>query len=131
MAQSNVDTIRGIYEAIGRGDVPAVLGALDPEVDWNEMEGFPYAGKYVGPDAVLSGVIARLVAEWDGFSAVPDELLDAGAQVVALGWYGGSYKATGKAFRARFAHVWRLKDGKAVHFQQYADTAKVREALDG
>jgi ketosteroid isomerase-like protein len=129
MADSNAVMVQGIYDAIGRGDVPAVLGALDPEVDWNEMEGFPYAGQYVGPDAVLNGVIARLGAEWDGFSVVPDQVLDAGEHVVGLGWYSGTYKATGKAFRARFAHVWTLRDGKVIHFQQYADTAKVQEAL--
>jgi ketosteroid isomerase-like protein len=131
VAQSNVDLIRGIYEAFGRGDVPAVLATLHPEVDWNETEGFPYAGKYVGPDAVLNGVIMRLGTEWDPFRAPPDELLDAGDKVVALGWYSGTYKRTGKSFRARFAHVWTVRDGKVVHFQQYADTAKVGEALSG
>ena len=131
MAQSNVDLVRGMYDALGRGDVPVVLAALHPEVDWNETEGFPYAGQYTGPDAVLNGVIMRLGTEWEGFSAVPDELLDAGDKVVTLGWYSGTYKGTGKSFRARFAHVWRVRDGKIVHFQQYADTAEVGKALSG
>lgn len=32
-------------------------------------------------------------------------------------------KATGKSFKAPFAHVWKLEGGKAVSFQQYTDTA--------
>jgi uncharacterized protein len=57
--------------------------------------------------------------------------LDAGDKVVALGWYSGAYKGTGRSFRARFARVWRVRDGKIVHFQQYTDTAEVGKALSG
>lgn len=127
MAQSNVDFIREIYGAFGRGDIPTVLGTFHPEIDWNEM----YAGQYVGPDAVLNGVFARLGSEWDGFSVAPDEFLGDGDRVVILGWYSGAYKATGKSVRARFAHVWTVRDGTVTHFQQYIDTAKVVEAISG
>jgi len=50
---SNTDTVRTTYDALARGDVPAVLGFLDPNIDWTEADGFPYAGTYHGPDAVL------------------------------------------------------------------------------
>lgn len=46
---SNVDIVRGAYEAFGRGDVHAVLGVLDPNVSWTEADGFPYAGTYRAP----------------------------------------------------------------------------------
>ena len=71
----------------------------------------------------------RLGTEWEGFAAVPDEFIDGGETVVALGEYGGTYKATGKSFRANFAHVWKVRDGKAVRFTQYADTLIVQRAL--
>jgi ketosteroid isomerase-like protein len=38
-------------------------------------------------------------------------------------------KGTVESFRARFAHVWRIRNGKAIGFEQVADSAKVREAL--
>jgi ketosteroid isomerase-like protein len=126
---NNADIIRNVYDAFGKGDIPAVLGAMDPQVEWREADGFPYAGTYVGPDAVLQGVFMRLGSEWDGFRAEPDEVLDAGDTVVGLGYYSGRYKATGKEFRAQFAHVFKLRDGKIVKFQQYTDTALVQAAL--
>lgn len=104
---------------------------LDPEVRWTEAEGFPYAGTYTGPDAVLNGVFARLGGEWEGFQAVPSEFVDGGDQVVALGRYAGTYKATGRSFEADFAHVWTLRDSQAVRFRQYVDSALVQEALRG
>jgi uncharacterized protein len=129
MRSQNVDAVSAVYEAFAQGDVPAVLGFLTPDAEWTEAEGFPYGGTYVGPNAVLEGVFMKIGSEWDGFAAVPHELIDAGDTVVALGTYGGTYKATGKSFKAEFAHVWKIRDGKAYKFQQYTDTAKVNEAL--
>ena len=126
---SNLDAVRGVYEAFAKGDIPAVLGLLSPDIEWTEAEGFPYGGTYTGPDAVLSGVFMRLGTEWDDFAAAPDEFVDGGDSVVALGQYSGVYKATGKSLRANFAHVWKLKDGKAVRFTQYVDTLLVQRAL--
>jgi uncharacterized protein len=36
---SNVEIVRGMYEGFARGDVDAVLGALDPNIEWTEAEG--------------------------------------------------------------------------------------------
>ena len=79
--------------------------------------------------AVLTGVFMRLGMEFVGFAAVPDEFIDGGDAVVALGKYSGTYKATGKSFQADFAHVWKLQDGKAIRFIQYIDTLLVHRAL--
>ncbi|HYI47133.1 MAG TPA: nuclear transport factor 2 family protein [Allosphingosinicella sp.] len=124
MSQENVELIRAIYAAFAAGDVPGVLSRMSADIVWNEAENFPYAdgNPYVGPEAVLQGVFARIGAEWDGFEAAPDELLDAGDAVVALGRYRGTFKATGKRLDAQLAHVWRVVDGKAAAFQQYTDT---------
>jgi uncharacterized protein len=126
---SNLDAVRGVYQAFAEGDVPSVLGFLSPDLEWTEAEGFPYGGTYRGPDAVLDGVFMRLATEWDGFAAVPHEFIDGGDTVVALGRYSGTYKATGKGFEAEFAHVWKIRDGKAVRFIQYVDSLLVHRAL--
>ena len=120
---SNADIIKGMYEAFATGDVPSVLAAFDANFSWTEAAGFPYGGTYIGPMAVLENVFMKLGSEWDGFAAVPHEFVTEGATVVALGEYSGTYKATGKSFKAPFAHVWKLRDGKATSFQQHTDTA--------
>jgi ketosteroid isomerase-like protein len=120
---SNLAAVRSVYQAFAAGNIPAVLAALSPDIRWTEAEGGPYGGVFIGPKAVLENVFMKLGGEWDGFAAVPAEFVTEGATVVALGEYSGSYKATGKSFRAPFAHVWKFKDGKAVSFHQYTDTA--------
>jgi ketosteroid isomerase-like protein len=126
---SNLDSVKQVYQAFAEGDVPTVLSFLNPEIAWTEAEGFPYGGTYHGHQAVLEGVFMRLGSEWNGFAAIPDEFIDAGDSVVALGKYSGTYKATGKSFQANFAHVWKMQDGKALRFVQYVDTLLVQQAL--
>lgn len=126
---SNLNSVRSVYDAFAKGDIPAVLGFLSPDIEWTEAEGFPYGGTYNGPNAVLEGVFMRLGGEWDGFRVVPDEFIDAADTIVVLGKYSGTYKATGKSFKANFAHVWKIQAGKAVRFVQYVDTLIVHRAL--
>ena len=95
MSEANVAVIKSIYEAFSKGDVPTVLAAMDPKIEWNEAENFPYADRnpYVGPNAVLEGVFMRLGGEWDQFGVAPEEILDAGDAVVSRGRYHGAYKS--------------------------------------
>lgn len=131
MPQDNVDRAKAMYEAFARGDVPAVLGALDPKIEWNEAENFIYADKnpYIGPQAVLEGVFMRISGEWATFSAVPEEILGSGDTVTAFGRYRGTYKATGNRVDAQFVHFFKFRDGKIAKFQQYTDTAQFRDAV--
>ncbi len=124
-----LDTVRAAYQAFGKGDIPAVLAILADDIRWTEAEGGPYGGTYVGPQAVLEQVFMKLGGEWDGFSAIPAEFIANGDTVVALGEYSATFKATGKSFKAPFAHVWRFQAGKVAAFQQYTDTHLHRQPM--
>ena len=131
MSQENVATIRGMYDAFGRGDIPHVLGQMDRDAEWHEAENFIYADRspYIGPQAVLEGVFMRLGSEWKDFTVAPEEWLDAGHRVVVLGTYSGTHKMTGRPVRAQFAHIWVVKEGKVIRFQQYTDTKQFAEVV--
>lgn len=120
---TNLNSVRNVYKAFAKGDIPAVLATFSPDIHWTEAEGGPYGGIFIGPEAVVENVFMKLGGEWDGFEAIPGEFITEGDTVVALGEYSGSFKATGKNFKAPFAHVWKFRDGKAISFHQYTDTA--------
>ena len=122
-------TLESFYAAMGSGDVPGAIELIDGQVEWIESEGFIYSGTFHGRDAVVDGVFARIGAEWDGFKAVPDYVVGDGERAVAVGTYSGTYKETGKAFSARFAHSITARDGKIVSFEQIVDSAQVNLAL--
>ena len=133
MSKETVGIVSSVYDAFAKGDVPTVLGAMDPQIEWNEAENFPYADKnpYIGPTAILEGVFARLGSEWEYFKLALEEILDAGDTVVSRGRYDAQYKKTGTKISAQFVHVWKLRNGKVVKFQQYADTLQVAKAIGG
>jgi ketosteroid isomerase-like protein len=39
---SNVQLVRDAYDCFGRGDIPSLLGMMDPNIQWSEAEGNPY-----------------------------------------------------------------------------------------
>lgn len=125
---NNADIIRAHYAASDRGDIEGMLAPLAPDVTWIEAQGYPYAGTYVGPQAVLENVFARIQRDWDGFSLRIDEVIDGGDAVVGLGTYAGTHRVTGRDFSARVAHVWHLVDGSVTRFEQVVDSELVNAA---
>ncbi len=124
MSQKSVDTIHRLYELFAKGDIPAVLDMLDPNVEWVAADNSLYAdgSPYKGPQAILDNVFMRIGADWDDFSIKVNEILDAGNKVIMLGTYSGTYKSTGKPLLAQVVHVWTLANERATKFQQYTDT---------
>ena len=45
------------------------------DIQWTEADGFPLAGTYVGPQAVLEGVFMRLGEIGDDFAVVPEQFV--------------------------------------------------------
>jgi ketosteroid isomerase-like protein len=125
----NVAIIRKVYGALEKGDVPTVLGLFDPKVSWSEAEHFPYwtGAPFVGGDAIVQGVFARLGQDFDGFRVDVKRIVGSGDTVLAEVRYKGTGKSTKTALDAQAAHVWDLRDGKVVRFQQYVDTWHVAQ----
>lgn len=127
----NLAVINGLYKSFSAGDIPAVLALLDEKVVWMEAEGNAYAdgNPYIGPEAVLNGVFARVGADHDYFRLEDIELHEmSGNKILATLRYDAKVKGTGKTFNAQVTHLWTLKNGKIVGFQQYVDTKKLADA---
>ncbi len=126
---ANLDLIRATYEGSSEENGRNLLAALAPDAEWTEAEGFPCAGTYVGPAAIIAGVFQRLGTEWVDYRATVHSFMEDGDRVTAFGVYSGTYKATGKAMRAEFVHLYEVRDGKIARMRQYVDTAMVRQAM--
>jgi uncharacterized protein len=99
-------------------------------IRWEITLGFPHGGDYAGVEAVVRDFFGRVLADFDGWSTVMNEVHDAGDRVLALGTYSGRAKTTGKTFVARFSHCWTVEGGTMVRLQQCADTAQISRALE-
>jgi len=128
----NVSIVEGAYNSFAAGDVDSVLAAFDPNIVWNEAENFPYAdgNPYIGGEAIVNGVFARIGAEWDNFRLTDLAFHDmSNNMVLVTGRYQGTYKKNSGIMNVQMAHLWTLNDGKVVAFQQYADTKGVAKVI--
>jgi hypothetical protein len=128
----NMGIIDGLYKAFATGDVPDVLAVMDENIVWNEAEGFPYSDRnpYIGPEAVLNGVFARIGEEWEYWNLTDIQLHEmSNNMVLATLRYKAKHKTSGKTIDSQTAHLWTLKDGKILAFQQYTDTKQAAAAV--
>lgn len=127
---SNVQTVREIYAAFGRGDVPAILSRLATDVVW-ECE---------TPAALSFGGIRHGVAETVGFfegiakeHADPKlemtEFFNDGEAVAAFGRYEATIRNTGKRVSTPVAHYFGFREGKVVRYIGLLNTAAFVAAM--
>jgi ketosteroid isomerase-like protein len=129
MTMSHVDFVKGVYAAFGTGDVPRVLGAMHPQIQWTETAGYAFGGVFRSPQAVLENVFAKIPVAFESFSIDVERLIDGGNMIVMQGHYVAKGKATGETVRAAVAHVFEIVDGKIVRFDQYVDSATINAIL--
>lgn len=127
----NVSIINAAYQAFANGDIPGILALMDENIVWNEAEGNAYAdgNPYIGPEAVLNGVFARVGADHEYFNLADIKLHNMdNNQVLATLRYKAKLNKNGAIIDAQVAHFWSLKDGKIIGFQQYVDTKQLDNA---
>ncbi len=129
LSPAPADVVRRQYLASAAGDLDALRATLAPDVEWTEMAGFPLAGTYRTPDGVTSNVMEALAEEWDDWTAHDDTYVADGENVVVLARYTAVNKATRKPLDIRVAHHFVVRGGLIVRFEQFVDTALVREAM--
>ncbi|ARQ14447.1 NTF2 domain-containing protein (plasmid) [Rhizobium etli] len=123
------DIVKAHYDANDHRDMDGMLADIAPDCRWTEMDGFPCAGTYVGPQEIFKNVFQALGQTFDGYTFKLERLLDAGDDVVAVGDYSGTNKQTGKAFKARVVHVWTVAGDQIRRFEQFTDTLRVAESM--
>ena len=127
---TSVELAQGLYNAFAEGDMETVMAGMADNIEWNEAENFIYGGQYIGKDAVVQGVFARIGQEWEYWNLV-DMTINAveDDKVLAQGRYQAKNNANGATINAQFAHYWEFTDGLVSKFQQYVDTKQVADVV--
>jgi uncharacterized protein len=131
MGDRSVAVVRGLYEAFAKGEVPAVLGGMTEDMEWNEAEGMPQGGTYRGPSAVAENVFGPITQDVSDFAVTPEEFIASGDTVAALVRYTGTGSKSGKTLDLVAVHIWDVRDDKVSRMRQFADTVKYREVVPG
>lgn len=127
----NVELLKQAYQSFGEGNIPAVLSLMDENIEWNTATSWPFLENkepVIGPQNVVAKIFAPIPEHYDNFHIDIKDLFGAGDKVVMEGYYTGTWKATGKTFKANAVHIWNVKDGKITRYFQAVDSAEIMNA---
>ena len=130
---SHLETVQAIYEAFGRGDIPAILDRLSDDVDWEHDRpdhGLPLLKPRRGRASVAGFFeeLARVSIE----RFEPRSFLTSADQVAVVIAIDLLVKATGRRVRDVEMHLWTFAtDGKVARFRHILDTHQYVEAYRG
>jgi ketosteroid isomerase-like protein len=118
---SPVEIVRCIYDAYESGDTRPIAEHFDQDIESYVPDFLPAGGIRHGMQELRDGVAALRMYVTTAFA--PDELIDAGKRVVAVGRTVGLVNATGKPYSVRTVHVWHFEGAKATRLEIYVDRA--------
>ena len=130
MSDNNLDIVRQGYDAFGRGDISALLDLFDAGIQW-VTPGPPElatSGRRTGRQEV-AGFFAAVNQAFDIQRFEPREFVVQGDSVVVLGSETAGVRSTGRVIDLDWVHVFKLRNGKVVAFQEFFDTAAVVAAM--
>jgi ketosteroid isomerase-like protein len=123
MSPGEIETVRGVYDAFNRRDIPRFLGLLASEIEWRPLFADTVEGRaYRGHDSVREW-LEELDESWDEFRAVPDEFRVAGHQVLVLGRLVAKGRGSSIAMEHDGNWVFDLVSGVVVSMRAYVDRA--------
>jgi len=128
--RENIKFVQSLYAAFASRDIPRMLDALSPNVEWGEPSNphNPAAGTRHGHAGFLEWV--RLGNESEEVLALePQDFLANPSSVAVVGHTRCRVRATGKEYETDFVHLVSLKDGKVERFREFFDTYAAAEAF--
>jgi ketosteroid isomerase-like protein len=122
--EQELENLRAGYDAFNRGDIDALMELLDPDIEWHQDASVaPDADVFRGQEGT-ERFFAAIRTDFEHLEFEPEEIIDAGDQVVVVAAARGRGKASGAVVEGRFTHLWTIRDGKAVRAIFYADHEK-------
>jgi ketosteroid isomerase-like protein len=129
VSDADLDTVRGSYEALNRGDVQSALEALDPEAVWRDSPELPGGGEFRGRES-LERFLEDFLAEWRNFHQQIEKTVVAGERVGLVIRLTAVGRSSGIGVDTRYAHVWTMRGGRGVRVDAYRDPAALGELGD-
>jgi hypothetical protein len=135
MSQENVELVRAMLETIGSDtDTDDWLDAFcDPEIEWNDVPGFPTAGVHSGRDAVGRHA-AEFEDAWADWGIEIEDIRAAGDRVVARIRYHGVGRQSGAPITGGVQNpatgaVFELRADRILRVLQFATHTEALEAV--
>jgi ketosteroid isomerase-like protein len=124
---SGLDVLWAAYFAWAEGDLAALLDLVADDIVFavNVPAGVKsYVGKGMGKDAFARG-LERLLRDWEVIEFTPLPIKPRGLWLRAQVSYCYKARGTGLEIDGTMRHLWRVVDGKIVHFELLHDAPRM------
>ena len=119
--ETNIQTVKDFFAAIGRGDREALLALVADDIEWIiPGEDWPLAGTRHG-HAGLADLLEAASRSIET-STEPREFVAQGDRVLVVGFARGRIKATNKRFEDDWIFAITVRDGRLTNIREYIDT---------
>ena len=131
---SNVDTVKEIYAAFGRGDVGAIIDKLADNVEWDvevPAPDVPWLQPRFGKTSVPAFFESLAPLSFSTFD--PHTFFEDGNRVMVLVRLEVDHKPSGKHYSFPYeGHFWVFDPtGKVIKYQHVTDTALHQQMATG
>jgi ketosteroid isomerase-like protein len=119
----NVEALKPVYVEWGKGNWQPRFGVYDPAMECGWSSEFPDLAGVWNDRANPNPRLREWLSPWEHWECEAEEFIEHGDYVVVLARYRGRGKAGGVPIETEGAHVWRMRNGKAVRLEIFADRA--------
>lgn len=123
---TETEALREAYAALNRNDIPAMVKAFDPQIEWTEPAEYSGGGTYHG-HAAVEAHLSQSRESWAEGSCEPERFLVADDKVIVFVHVRVRLKHEVEWREGQIADVYTFRNGKAIQVRVFADR---REALE-
>lgn len=125
--ESNIQTVKNFFAAMGGGDKGALLDLVAEEFEWIiPGKDWPLAGTHHGHAGLAD--LLETASKSIETSTEPREFVAQGDRVLVIGFAKGRIKATNKTFEDDWIFAITVRDGKLTNLREYVDTQALARA---
>jgi uncharacterized protein len=128
--QENVQIVKEVYAAFGRGDIQGLLALLAEDVEWiTPGEGWPLAGTYRGR-AGVAGLLHEASEMLEISCLEPREFVGQGDRVLVVGFERLRVKATNRTFEGHWVTAFTVRNVNVMNVREYNDSLALARAFE-
>jgi ketosteroid isomerase-like protein len=125
-----VKALEHVYEHWARGDWTPRFELYADDMEWGWSDEFPGLDGVFSDTRTPSPRLQTWLSGWETWTCEAEDYVEYGDTVVVLTRYRGRGRGSGVEVDREGAHVWKLRDGKAVRLEVFADRERaLREAV--
>ena len=117
------DLVAAAYATFAAGDTDAWTKLHTDDLTFTVLGQLPQSGVFIGTDAVIEGVFAKIPTLWPEFTLTPISIDVVGDTVYVHN------KMTGEGLDSETMHMFTLRNGKIASFKAFEDTDSMRLAM--